>query len=87
MPGGQIIRTTIRLDEGLLRQAKAEAAKRHTTLTALMEEGLRLALASQRDGRRRKKVVLPVSRRKGGVLPGVDLSNNANLLDVMDGVR
>lgn len=81
------IRTTVRLPDGLLRQAKAEAARRHKTLTSLLEEGLRLALATERESAKRKKIVLPVSRRKGGVLPGVDLSKSAELLDIMEGVH
>lgn len=81
------IRTTVRLQEGVLRQAKAEAARRHETLTLLIEEGLRLALAARQESSHRKKFALPVSRRKGGVLPGIDLSNSADLLDIMDGIR
>lgn len=34
--------------------------------------------------RRRKRVVLPTCKMGGGVLPGVDLNNNAALLDVME---
>lgn len=83
----EITRTTIRLDNGLLRQAKAEAAKRHQTLTSLIEEGLRLALAARQEPGHRRKIALPVSRRQGGVLPGVDLNSNADLLDIMDGIR
>lgn len=33
----------------------------------------------------RKRVVLPVSRERGGTLPGVDLNNSAALLDLMEG--
>lgn len=33
---------------------------------------------------RRKRVVLPTCEEGGGVLPGVDLTNNAALLDVME---
>ncbi len=79
------MRTTIRLDDGLLQQAKAEARQRHKTLTSLIEEGLRLVLVSERRIARRKKVVLPVSRERGGVLPGVDLDNGGGLLDRMEG--
>jgi len=38
--------TTVRLEESLLEQARAEAARRNKTLTAAIEEGLRLALAN-----------------------------------------
>jgi hypothetical protein len=81
------VRTTVRLDDGLLQQAKAEARKKQKTLTSLIEEGLRLVLASERTPIRRKKIVLPVSRERGGVLPGIDLDNNAGLLDVMEDRR
>ena len=81
------MRTTVRLDDGLLEQAKAEARKNRKTLTSLIEEGLRFVLANGGAPVRRKKIVLPVSRDRGGVLPGVDLDNNASLLDVMEDRR
>jgi hypothetical protein len=34
--------------------------------------------------RRRKHVVLPTCTAGGGLLPGIDLNNNAALLDVME---
>lgn len=81
------MRTTVRLDNGLLEQAKAEARQKQKTLTSLIEEGLRLVLANRGTPPRRKKIVLPVSRKRGGVLPGVDLDDNASLLDVMEEPR
>ncbi|MBM3358434.1 MAG: DUF2191 domain-containing protein [Betaproteobacteria bacterium] len=78
------MRTTIRLKEALLGRAKREAARRGVTLTALIEQGLRLALARPAQVRRAARVVLPVCRRGGGVHPGVNLDNSANLLDRMD---
>jgi hypothetical protein len=82
------MRTTVRLDDALLEQAKREAARREETLTALIEQGLRLILA-QRTARHRPepKVKLPVSRRGGGTLPGIDLNDTSALLDVMEGRR
>jgi len=81
------MRTTVRLDDALLDQAKREAAKRHETLTALIEQGLRLVLAqSQTRGKKRPRVVLPTSG-KGGLQPGVDLDNSAALLDIMENIR
>jgi hypothetical protein len=79
------LRTTVRLEESLLEQAKAEAARRNKTLTALIEEGLRLALVNPRTRIRRKKVVLPVSRQTGGTQPGVDINSSADLLDILEG--
>ena len=79
------VRTMVRLDERLLEQAKAEAARRNKTLTAMIEEGMRLALASPPTPVRRKKATLPLSRRGGGTMPGVDIGNSADLLDILDG--
>ena len=46
------MRTTVRLDEGLLTKAKQAARKRGETLTSLMERGLRLAISgSQKHAR------------------------------------
>ena len=81
------MRTTIRLDDSLLQQAKEAAEQRGETLTALIEQGLRLLLAGSRRRHRRKRLKLPVSRVGGGTLPGVDLSNSAALLDRMEGRR
>ena len=81
------MRTTVRLDEALLNQAKLEARRRSETVTALIEQGLRLVLTQPHSPKRRRRVVLPVARGGGGVLPGVDLSDSAALLDVMEGRR
>ena len=78
------MRTTVRLDEGLLKQAKAEASRQGQTVTALIERGLRLVLATARGPRRRARLVLPVSRASGGVRPGVDLNDATSVLDIID---
>jgi hypothetical protein len=79
------LRTTVRLEESLLEQAKAEAARQNKTLTSLVEEGLYLVLKNAQKPISRKKLVLPVSKQGGGTWPGVDLSNSAELLDIMEG--
>jgi hypothetical protein len=81
------MRTTIRLNDAILNQAKREAARRGETLTSLIERGVRLALAQPPAERRRAKAVLPECRAGGGVLPGVDLNDSAALLDRMEGRR
>jgi len=79
------MRTTVRLDDALLERAKREAARRRTTLTALIEQGLRLAMSRPAAQREATRVSLPVCRRDGGTLPGVDLDDSAALLDRMEG--
>ncbi len=81
------MRTTVRLDDSLLDQAKREAARRRETLTALIEQGLRLVLAQSRLTPKRKRVILPVCRAGGGLLPGVDLNDSSALLDILENRR
>lgn len=79
------MRTTVHLPDDLLKRAKQKAAADGRTLTSLIEKGLRSVLAerSPRSGRRRGQR-LPVSSVADGVLPGIDLSNSAQLQDLMD---
>jgi hypothetical protein len=76
-------RTTVRLDEKLLRDAKAAAAAAGQTLTRLLEESLRERLARQSSQGRPRRVRLPTSGR-GGLQPGVDLDDNVALRDTLD---
>ena len=79
------MRTTVRLDEALLARARAEAVRRKTTLTALIEQGLELLLRRPMRRAERPFISLPECRAGGGTLPGVDLNDSAALLDRMDG--
>jgi hypothetical protein len=78
------MRTTIRLEDGLLDQARLEARRRGKTLTALIEESLRLELARTKTNGTRARVVLPVGDRDGGPRPGVNLDNSAELLAILE---
>jgi hypothetical protein len=78
------MRTTVRLDDALLDRARREAARRGTTLTALIEQGLLAVLAPPAKKPPRRRVNLPLCREGGGVMPGVDLDNSADLLDHME---
>jgi hypothetical protein len=79
------MRTTIRLDEQLLVEAKKHAAERGTTLTALIADSLREALARRKPSHRGRRFRLRTFGR-GGVQAGVDLDDTAALLDRMDGI-
>jgi hypothetical protein len=79
------MRTTVRLDQALLERVRAEAAKRKTTLTSLIEQGLELVLRQPLNPSRRRAVALPECRAGGGTLPGIDLNDSASLLDRLDG--
>lgn len=77
------MRTTVRLDPDLLARAKERAARTGRTLTAVIEDALRAALAPGRGRRRGERIELP-TYGSGGVLPGVDLDDSAALLDAME---
>ncbi len=81
------MKTTVRLEEALLKRAKREAAKQGKTFTALVEEGLRLVLAKPANHIGRRTVRLPVCSVGGGTLPGVDIGNSADLIDRMEGIH
>jgi hypothetical protein len=67
-------RTTVRLPTELMARAKRKAAAEGRTLTALIEESLRAAVDARPNTGKRRRVVLPVSKATGGLLPGVDLT-------------
>ena len=67
-----------------MARAKKEAARRGESLTSLIERGLRLVLARPSNAGRKRQIRIPVSKATGGTLPGVDLDNSAELLDLME---
>jgi hypothetical protein len=75
------MRTTLNLDDNLIREAKRMAAEKDTTLTAVIEESLRARLESQRPPKR----IQFTTAGGGWVLPGVDIDDNALTRDIMDG--
>ncbi len=66
---GAHMKTTVEIAEDLLRAAKSVAGKERTTLRALLEEGLRLALDQRK--RRHSFQLRDASVRGHGVQPGV----------------
>lgn len=76
------MRTTIRLDENLLAEAKKHAAESGKTLTSLLEGALRESLARRKVQSKSKRVRLKTVKG-GGVRAGVDLDDSADLMDLM----
>jgi len=77
------MRTTLRLDDALLREAKRYAIDSGRTLTAVVEDALREVLSRRTKAPPGKRPHLPTYGR-GGLLPGVDLDDSAALADIMD---
>jgi hypothetical protein len=77
------MRTTIRLDDNLVREAKVVAARTGRTLTAVIEDALREALSRHKTQSARPRPTLPTFKGKG-LRPGVDLDDTAGLADIID---
>jgi hypothetical protein len=78
------VRTTLNLDDGLMREAKKRAAREGRTLTSLLEEALRIFLT--RHGHRQTyRLTWPV--RRGEMPPAVDIADRDALLEAMEGRR
>ena len=78
------MRTTLNIEQALLKQLRVEAARRGTTMSALVEAGLRHVLPAPDpgDGKAKKLPPLPVWR-SGGYR--VDIANRDELYRLMDG--
>ena len=79
-----IERTTVRLPQELLARAKRKAAGEGRTLTSLIEDGLRAVVDERSKPAKRKRVMLPVSKATGGLLPGVDLTRFSDYQEMED---
>lgn len=77
------MRTTVRLNERLLAEAKKRAAETGRTLTAVLEDALRASLA-RRNGKPQAKPVRLKTFKGSGTRAGVDLDDSAALLDLME---
>ena len=80
------MRTTVDIPEGLLKQAKIDAAESGESISTVVTEALR-----ERFLRKRASSDPPwepvVFRGERGTLPGVDLTDNASLLAILEGDR
>lgn len=76
------MRTTIRIDEALYREAKATAAKTGRTVSEIIEDAVRQALHGRNQA---PPEAAPLPTFGGsGVVEGVDLAANAAVRQVMD---
>ena len=77
------MRTTVRLNDQLLTEAKMLAAATGRSLTSVIEDALWEMLARRKASRNRAPIKLKTDSG-GGLLPGVDLDNSAALLEIME---
>lgn len=74
-------RTTLKLDESVLRRLKQRAAQEGTTLQDLANALLRRALSS----REREPFTLALTGWEAELQPGVDILDRDALFDLMNG--
>jgi predicted transcriptional regulator len=77
------VRTTISIDEHLLDQVRQVAAARRQTVSQVIEESVRASLL--RRGAESREPVELRTFHAGGYQAGVDLDDNAAMLELMDG--
>jgi hypothetical protein len=76
------MRITVDINDELARRVIEAAQRAGRNLDEVIADALRQYLRATITQRR--KVMLPVSRGRGGLRPGVDLDNSAALLDLME---
>ena len=79
------MRTTISIDDHLLAEVRRRAAELNRTVSQVIEDSVRESFLRQRDSPARSYTVRTFD--SGGTQPGVDLDDNAALLDLMDDDR
>jgi plasmid stability protein len=77
------MRTTLNLDDELMRQVKRRAAETNRTVTSLVESALRELI--MQESRKDKPYRLLWVTVEGGAQPGVDLTDRDALFDRMEG--
>ena len=79
------MRTTLNINDTLLKEARKHSIERNCSLGEIVDEALRLSLATQK-----KSSTIAITRslktfEGSGIQPGIDLNNNASVLEAMDG--
>lgn len=77
------MRTTLTIDDHLLSEAKAVAARTHRTIGSVFEDALRQMLARADDPRSTTGAVNLPSDGGSGLQPGVDLENKEQIAELL----
>lgn len=77
------MRTTLNLDDKLMRIVKSRAAKTGRTVSSMIETALRDLLAKEKQAKDSTRLRWTVV--SGGVQPGVDLNDRDSLFNRMEG--
>lgn len=77
------MKTVVQLEERLVRDAESFAAETGQSLSSVIEDALQSALSRRRQSAPKQRVKLK-THGSGGLQPGVDLNNSAELLDLLE---
>jgi hypothetical protein len=77
------MRTTVSIPEPLLREAKVLAAKSGSSLSKVVEKGLRAVIEQQVASMDDRRPPLVISKH-GGLKPGINLDKIGELMALMD---
>lgn len=78
------MKTTLNIHDTLLAEAKSLAARQHSTLTRLIEEGLRMRLRATELAPANKGRAMPVFNGKTGLASGLSGLSTREMLDTAD---
>lgn len=76
------MRTTVSIDDHLLAEAQEQARHRRQTLSQLVEDALRREIAN--SGATSARPAVPIFTGGTGPRPGVDLTSNRVLHEILD---
>lgn len=74
----------MRLPESLMKEVKGHLSKTNQTLTAFMEQALRMALKQTKESSSEIRKIKLRTFKGRGLRPGVDINDGRGLLDLMD---
>lgn len=78
------MRTTITIDEKILKKSREKALKEGVSLAAFVEDALRRKIFKRSVPRKPGKVKIVTFKGKG-LSPGIDIDDTSSLLDAMEG--
>jgi len=79
------VRTTLTLDEDVAARLKAEVRRSGKPLRTVVNECLRLGMASRPRGRAKEPPFVVRARDLGALRPGLSLDNIGDLLEAAEG--
>ena len=77
------MRTTVDIQDDVLRQAKEVSARSGVTLSVLVSDALRVALVRREKKKEPVHLTIYVPKTPG-LRPGIDITDNASLWEILD---